>query len=1290
MLNRHLLEALQLQVIILENRIDFLKQQFMPRIKTKLGIPLETPPPVPGQPPHVWPMTGIPANIASIVKSQQGDDPAEKLFNYVLSVDPDPVKKNSQWLFNQILRKPDADRGRAPMPLEDLESAGETLTTYAEMKKNRQIPKDKFDINAFKSLSDLAATLRGEIVQQEQASDAEEQEMLAQCDVYANTPELFFVHPKTKAAACYFSRNAYWCTAAGDPKGRAPHRTNRFDQYNDEGPLYIVLDRQTNEWYQLHFPTNQFHGADDRAIGNNGLANLVRKFPIIAKTVGEDKFLRYAEYLGLSFFSKNFINSIPAERISRYIKSKADLKYVPDRIRDYDFMCAVCYKYPEAVKWFPKDFVAENAMKLAQNVVKCFKYLPSEFQTEENANNIVEQHSFGYRAIENIIPKELQNTKFIQDKYWGTKVSAEIESIKIKDIPEHYRPVFVVSICRNRPVEIKGNEDLLDEGKAIAIVEGNANAIEFIPEQYLTEKMVEPFEGALIDDEKKKKYYYNDSDPRKYWLRFNYKLRPASAVKWLIDHNKLKNFNEIPEASRTTEILAKFIKANESDKANKQNKIRAIPKQYWTDDLLKAVIDRYSDVLENVDPSFVPEDLLISLIGVGRHGGLDDWFYEYKLPKSYKTERLVSAFVAKGQVPIKDIPKKMMTEENIIKRISTKGSSDDGLGEKAKTEAVQIPPKMFNDNFAIKLVVANPDTIKAIPESCYTERLLYAWLVKVARGNRADRHHYDHHGHPEKKKIFEKFPKSMWSSRSLAIAVSQQYLDADSKKIPTNLIDKHVASAIVAINPDEMDNLSGYVLDHDDKISAAVLKNWRLIKKLPSDKINEPMAFAIMTQFAHTAHNYLNSRYGEADENAEMKNTLLLVPKKVWSKRVYQAAVGYIVTLKEVPAKWRDTEMTVDAVNREPVNIKYVPKPAEWLNANKNSLKLDKYGIRTPLESAGFPMIKGKFVDVSLLDKQPLPSDDSYVLVKAGPENSRVYFFDKKGKFLFYMYTVKGKISLDKKEIVKAKGYRDDILAMMRKEYSGSGIDPGEDLNDLGIYKNPDRAYNDDGVQTGEHYIAPEEAKKKNFEGIEYTETSHGDGSMFIFWNKKGTKYVPVMSIEKGYSKGSWGAKGGDPQIESVTISDKSYGIKNSAKIAKFINKFVRAEDWSSELNNIGIFFKPKDGGYGRSYNFDRADTFVKDKIGNIGKYTIYRNDNKIAIFSASGMVASAIIRAKGNIDKPEFANRYRYNDEKREVAEEKMKEMFNKISDVLIKNKDAKNIKLEEMLRKRLTMKIF
>lgn len=64
--------------------------------------------------------------------------------------------------------------------------------------------------------------------------------------------------PKTERASCKLGRGTQWCTAATEGD-------NYFDDYNDEGPLYVMIN-DTGDKYQLHLQSAQLMDARDSPV----------------------------------------------------------------------------------------------------------------------------------------------------------------------------------------------------------------------------------------------------------------------------------------------------------------------------------------------------------------------------------------------------------------------------------------------------------------------------------------------------------------------------------------------------------------------------------------------------------------------------------------------------------------------------------------------------------------------------------------------------------------------------------------------------------------------------------------------------------------------------------------------------------------------------------------------------------------------------------------------------------------------------------------------------------------
>jgi hypothetical protein len=286
-MRRHmmLVEALRLQTLILENRMEFLTKTFLPKLEAMIHEPhrdhlIRLPDMIAQHIPafrafhDLWiaqlsrPLYAQPTNVENPKATGPNakfkallQQVATEFLTYIVQLDPDPLKKNVQWLLTLITRK------QQPMPVEDLIYAGESLTKFMQMKKERLIPKEKSDINKYKSLSDLNHALRGEQDNRQAVATTKDAEMRAQSNIIYDGPDYSVISPQTKAAAGYFGRNTEWCTAWGCPEGRHPTRgDNYFDQYNKQGPLYIITDKSTGELWQFSFASGQFMDVDDRSV----------------------------------------------------------------------------------------------------------------------------------------------------------------------------------------------------------------------------------------------------------------------------------------------------------------------------------------------------------------------------------------------------------------------------------------------------------------------------------------------------------------------------------------------------------------------------------------------------------------------------------------------------------------------------------------------------------------------------------------------------------------------------------------------------------------------------------------------------------------------------------------------------------------------------------------------------------------------------------------------------------------------------------------------------------------
>ena len=194
------------------------------------------------------------------------DKEMSKILKELIDADPLPNKQNSQWLIRLFINN--------QLKLEDLSKATNYLSIYEKVKQ--RAPVEQRDINKVKSLPELYDII-SKFEKEEVKSKAQvaKEEKLEGADRILDNEHWLIITPKTEGAACLYGQETQWCTAAS-------RGGNYFNQYNKQGPLYIIFDKSIketpkknpNKKLQFHFPTSQFMDARDSSID---IGNFFRK-----------------------------------------------------------------------------------------------------------------------------------------------------------------------------------------------------------------------------------------------------------------------------------------------------------------------------------------------------------------------------------------------------------------------------------------------------------------------------------------------------------------------------------------------------------------------------------------------------------------------------------------------------------------------------------------------------------------------------------------------------------------------------------------------------------------------------------------------------------------------------------------------------------------------------------------------------------------------------------------------------------------------------------------------------
>jgi hypothetical protein len=209
----------------------------------------------------------------------------ENWVTWLESQDPSKKKSYVNWM---IIRYLSGGINR----LEDIPARlVPALKIYDQLKITRKVKPEDADINKFKKLSDFTQMMKNnygdaEVTSNKSLDKSKEQQFFAdnEAELLYNTPEWKVVIPETHAASCYFGRNTEWCTTTTD-------NSDYFDEYSEDGPLYIVLQKKTNKRWQFHFESDQYMDENDEEINFVGLfikyPELIKVFSKYVQREGE-------------------------------------------------------------------------------------------------------------------------------------------------------------------------------------------------------------------------------------------------------------------------------------------------------------------------------------------------------------------------------------------------------------------------------------------------------------------------------------------------------------------------------------------------------------------------------------------------------------------------------------------------------------------------------------------------------------------------------------------------------------------------------------------------------------------------------------------------------------------------------------------------------------------------------------------------------------------------------------------------------------------------------------------
>ena len=206
--------------------------------------------------------------LVALDPTYKGGDSVGKYGRWIIGLYYNNVKNNERLVkYNQFRTRPE-NRGKEITPPqmlpaikdEDLYKVTDALKKYDTLQNKIKKP-----VTDFKTLPDLEMTVQ-QYEEQGVPTDAKalkiynvfkKCETLGLKKIFENSRAMIGI-PETKASSVPFGEFTSWCTTT--------QRSNYYERYSRQGPLFIIFIKDKGDLYQFHFETASYMNAADRRI----------------------------------------------------------------------------------------------------------------------------------------------------------------------------------------------------------------------------------------------------------------------------------------------------------------------------------------------------------------------------------------------------------------------------------------------------------------------------------------------------------------------------------------------------------------------------------------------------------------------------------------------------------------------------------------------------------------------------------------------------------------------------------------------------------------------------------------------------------------------------------------------------------------------------------------------------------------------------------------------------------------------------------------------------------------
>lgn len=1121
---------------------------------------------------------------------------ASQIVDYVATFDPSQKKIYTLWMCQRIMK--------GELAFADLAGVQYYLQMF-EANKNRIALKD---IGQYKTIDQLAQVVGAF---EEKSAPAEALINDKNMQVVYDSGNIQVVIPKSVKGATLLGKDTIWCTAWAGTR-------NRF-QYYQNGVLYVIIDKAKKARWQFYIPEKGHRSSAefmDRANKAIDLGGFFDAYPMVFNVIGEDNLAPWMDKIGISKFSDATLAKLPPENAHRVIRSVADMKRFPKEVylnestaRQIMANAKGGSAFNEVVDYYFASgaFSDEFWMDTAKNFLFIiYPLLPARFHTDA-AKIEMTQNFRGtgiYVNIETYIPEPWPRK--VYEAYWDSRAGSD-SNLTIDEVPEEFRNEEVIAkILRRNPSEMATYPNLTEDSAIMILQSTRWDNAKYLPERLKTKRVFRYLESKFNHNSYNAytHYEYMSTFPPEVWS-------DDLAPNLLATRKDMDFFKDIPEHLRTEENLTVWIKKNPI-------KLLTMPKEAITTPVLQAAVfqysDKYKEVTENLTPRIVSPEMFIKAMEVETFYHLTD-VYRHIPPYLKQSEAVMRCFMKSNVVPVADMGS-LINSESILKRVRFSN----------RDEIKDIPENRMSADLAVQMVEHDYMAIEKIGDRYLTEDVLYTWLHSLLKSPNK----FGEFNMERKNAQFARFDKKIWTSRCVALAIELGLIEPEIDNIPKHLVDSATVAAVVRHNPDAIEDTRASNMDEKNLIEA-IEKNVNVLNKVEPEDMTEGMAYAALSGHARQCKRepwlygddgYTNRR--ESDHHYQevvrpVEASLNRIPKRLYSKRCWFAAVSFTEPLAKVPTRYLDDKMISTALQRDPRQIVSVENPGQWLTKNGKELgdKMKDKNFIAHLNQVGVFKMGREWIDAHDLDRRPIGTTGFSFAYVRPQSNYRCYVFDKKGKIALELWSENDTIKTNRVSDVKKNAkVINQMIVDNRHDFSMSNADV---LKDAGIFR---AGYGSNSVVKGQQELT---LKKLN-EGdkLRWTKGSFSVGNVYTAYAGE-NRSRPVLQIEEKSSNSGWNGNA-KPYITDAENFVPAMKLRDmAAELAGAFNKHKLKGDY--RVRDLGLYQATDDTWY----------SLCGEKLGEAGELSVWRGQdgaaNRITVYhTILGYIACAKILKNGTI----------------------------------------------------------